>query len=111
MGHSSITVTLDRYGHLMPGSEAEAARMLDGYLQRENRAAARQTEPRVTDAVPRPKAWSLGRTPLASPAGAADDCRPSCQPQVFSPRATERRSAGAFPTLTDACAPRAGRYR
>jgi integrase len=25
MGHASITVTLDTYGHLMPGSEAEAA--------------------------------------------------------------------------------------
>jgi hypothetical protein len=38
MGHSSITVTLDRYGQLMPGNEAEAARMLDGYLQRQNRS-------------------------------------------------------------------------
>ena len=25
MGHSSVAVTLDRYGHLMPGTEAEAA--------------------------------------------------------------------------------------
>src|SRR4051794_5607044 len=25
MGHSSITITLDRYGHLMPGNETEAA--------------------------------------------------------------------------------------
>jgi len=32
MGHASITVTLDRYGHLMPGSEDEAAGMLDRYL-------------------------------------------------------------------------------
>jgi integrase len=32
MGHSSITITLDRYGHLFPGSEAEAAELLDGYL-------------------------------------------------------------------------------
>jgi integrase len=32
MGHASITQTLDRYGHLMPGSEAEAATLLDGYL-------------------------------------------------------------------------------
>jgi integrase len=32
MGHSSITVTLDRYGHLMPGAEKEAAGMLDAYL-------------------------------------------------------------------------------
>ena len=34
MGHSSITVTLDRYGHLMPGSEREAAGMLDAFLTR-----------------------------------------------------------------------------
>jgi integrase len=33
MGHSSITVTLDRYGHLMPGNESEAAGMLDAYLR------------------------------------------------------------------------------
>jgi integrase len=39
MGHSSITVTLDRYGHLFPGSEAEAADLLDTYLQRANTAA------------------------------------------------------------------------
>jgi hypothetical protein len=32
MGHSSITVTLDRYGHLMPGNESEAARRLEVYL-------------------------------------------------------------------------------
>ena len=34
MGHSSITVTLDRYGHLMPGNEREAAERLDNYLDR-----------------------------------------------------------------------------
>jgi integrase len=32
---SSITVTLDRYGHLMPGEEAQAADMLVSYLERE----------------------------------------------------------------------------
>jgi integrase len=32
MGHASITITLDRYGHLFPGNEAEAAHRLDGYL-------------------------------------------------------------------------------
>ena len=35
MGHSSITVTLDRYGHLLPGNEREAAEMLDDYLERD----------------------------------------------------------------------------
>ena len=38
MGHSSITVTLDRYGHLMPGNESEAADMLDAYLARSRHA-------------------------------------------------------------------------
>ena len=32
MGHASITITLDRYGHLFPGSEKEAAGLLDAYL-------------------------------------------------------------------------------
>jgi hypothetical protein len=30
----SATITLDRYGHLMPGSEDEAAGLLDAYLER-----------------------------------------------------------------------------
>jgi integrase len=32
MGHSNITITMDRYGHLMPGAADEAALLLDGYL-------------------------------------------------------------------------------
>jgi integrase len=32
MGHSSIIVTLDRYGHIFPGSEGEAAILLDACL-------------------------------------------------------------------------------
>lgn len=32
MGHSSITVTYDRYGHLMPGNEGQAAGLLNSYL-------------------------------------------------------------------------------
>ena len=34
MGHSSVTITYDRYGHLMPGNETEAAELLDEYLTR-----------------------------------------------------------------------------
>lgn len=34
MGHANISITLDRYGHLMPGNEDEAAGMLDAYLAR-----------------------------------------------------------------------------
>ena len=33
LGHATITITLDRYGHLMPGSEVEARAMLDDYLE------------------------------------------------------------------------------
>jgi integrase len=34
MGHASVTITFDRYGHLMPGSEDEAASLLDAFLSR-----------------------------------------------------------------------------
>jgi hypothetical protein len=34
MGHSSIGITYDRYGHLMPGNKEEAAGLLDAYLSR-----------------------------------------------------------------------------
>jgi hypothetical protein len=40
MAHSSITITLDRYGYLFPGAEAEAAALLDGYLVRATGAQA-----------------------------------------------------------------------
>jgi integrase len=48
MGHSSITVTLDRYGHLFPGSEGEAAVLLDSYLaeSHERARSASIDEPR-----------------------------------------------------------------
>ncbi|HEX3510646.1 MAG TPA: site-specific integrase [Solirubrobacteraceae bacterium] len=34
MGHANISITLDRYGHLMPGAEDEAAGLMDAYLER-----------------------------------------------------------------------------
>jgi integrase len=39
MGHSSIQITYDRYGHLMRWNEDEAAAALDAYLERANTAA------------------------------------------------------------------------
>ncbi len=42
MGHSSITITLDRYGHLLPGNETQAAHLLDTWL---NNATANQIRP------------------------------------------------------------------
>jgi integrase len=39
MGHAGIQITLDRYGHLMPGNEVQAAGLLDAYLARADTAA------------------------------------------------------------------------
>ena len=36
IGHASIAITLDRYGHLFPGAEHEARNLLDAYLEVEN---------------------------------------------------------------------------
>jgi integrase len=45
MGHASVTITYDRYGHLMLGNEDEAARLLDDYLQRaDTRARTAQVD-------------------------------------------------------------------
>jgi len=40
MGHASVVITLDRYGHLMPGNEAYAATLLDAYLNAAGTASA-----------------------------------------------------------------------
>jgi len=34
MGHYTITITLDRYGHLLPGNETEAATLLETWLNK-----------------------------------------------------------------------------
>jgi integrase len=39
MGHASIQTTFDKYGHLMPGGENEAASLLDAFLDRARGAA------------------------------------------------------------------------
>lgn len=39
MGHATVAITLDRYGHLMPGSEAEAAALLDSYVEAQREQA------------------------------------------------------------------------
>lgn len=41
MGHASVTITLDRYGHLMPGNEDETAGLVDAYLANFKRTAER----------------------------------------------------------------------
>ena len=44
MGHSSISITLDRYGHLFPGAHAEAALLLDRYLDAAAAEVSRSTK-------------------------------------------------------------------
>jgi integrase len=39
MGQPNISITLDRYGHLMPGNEEQTAGLLDNYLTRSTGAA------------------------------------------------------------------------
>jgi len=53
MGHANISITLDLYGHLLPGSEDEAAAMLDAFLAR----SAGSTDPELTVAP------TVARTP------------------------------------------------
>jgi integrase len=61
MGHTTISITLDRYGHLFPGSEGEAAQLLDGYLNaQEERAAARA---RAAETVPTGASTGASRSP------------------------------------------------
>ena len=45
MGHGSIAITFDLYGHLMPGSHDEAAGMLDAFLARSADADTDATAP------------------------------------------------------------------
>lgn len=55
MGHANVSITMDRYGHLFPGSEEEAAGLLDTYLEQSMKRAeekAREADPdsqRATD--------------------------------------------------------------
>src|SRR5262245_25361325 len=77
MGHSSIQVTLDLYGHLMPGAESEAASRLDALLAGAERQARKAGTSAATGAN-----RGAHRTPLASP------------PRI-SPQMDTRRGAGA----------------
>jgi integrase len=48
MGHSTIQLVWDRYGHLMPGNIEEAAGLLDTYLERASAAASGPSGPSAT---------------------------------------------------------------
>jgi diguanylate cyclase (GGDEF)-like protein len=47
LGHSSVQDTLDRYGHLVPGTEDETVLLVDAYLQRITTAHQRPQSPVV----------------------------------------------------------------
>jgi integrase len=54
MGHANIGITLNQYGHLLPGAEGEAAGLLDAYLARTLGAdppGAPQTAPHPTESA------------------------------------------------------------
>jgi integrase len=61
MGHASITETYDRYGHLIPGSENEAAEMLDRYLEAAADARSEQPAKRPAAVKVREKLWRCGK--------------------------------------------------
>ena len=83
LGHASIVQTYDTYGHLFPGSEANAGRMLDGFLAADHatgdveRAVARlrgaladadpaAVLPAVTEAEALVSSWLAEHRPLPS---------------------------------------------
>jgi integrase len=52
MGHANIRITLDQYGHLLPGAEDEAAGLLDAFLARQLGAA--NADPTAPQTLPHP---------------------------------------------------------
>ena len=52
MGHANISITLDRYGHLMPGNEGEAVALFDAYLSASTRRAAEQARAATGTSAP-----------------------------------------------------------
>jgi len=55
MGHFSIVVTLDMYGHLMPGNEDKAAGLMDAYLGGSSETASERS---------RVRPWTPAQSPL-----------------------------------------------
>ncbi len=51
MGHGGVAITLDLYGHLLPGSHDEAAGLFDAYLAR---AAGTENAPTAPRTAPHP---------------------------------------------------------
>ena len=108
MGHATITITLDRYGHLLPGNETQAANLLDTWLERTSplsAASQRFPKPRAHVRFLRPgrfKAawWHCRRNERARPCPCALPRLPFPETShlqsaqtVAQPRATSRKAA------------------
>jgi len=52
MGHATIAITFDLYGHLMPGAQEEAAGLLDAFLARSAGGDELQPDCSAPDANP-----------------------------------------------------------
>ncbi|HEY2161746.1 MAG TPA: tyrosine-type recombinase/integrase [Solirubrobacteraceae bacterium] len=63
MGHANISITLDRYGHLMPGNEDEAAALLDAFLARASEDTARASLAPVVSGLGRIQSDPIGSNP------------------------------------------------
>jgi hypothetical protein len=81
MRHSTITLTMDTYGHLFPGAEAEAAGKLGAMLHRRPVADERLMATGTDNDAPNPgtraaNAQQLGRRTVPSHASSHDLSRP-----------------------------------
>ena len=96
MGHSTITITLDRYGHLLPGNEHEAATLLDRWLAKEGSSNRRQVG-RVLSAVARPSTLATAAVAISAPStpSSAAGCVGAAAPAAL-------RLAGVTTELADA---------
>jgi integrase len=57
MGHANIRITLDQYGHLLPGAEDEAAGLLDAFLAA-RAAGGERVAPGAADVSPTLSRWA-----------------------------------------------------
>lgn len=53
LGHSSVSITLDRYGHLLPGAEAEARVQTDAFLEATQQTGKKNEPDDFAHALPR----------------------------------------------------------
>jgi len=111
LGHATIQITLDLYGHLFPGSEVEAVTMLDAYFVRQAGGSTVARLSRIPRnwrrrANARPCTTSSAHRPgLAGHAalGAAEHCSAGVDPQVARAAVVlERDRHGAFEQADDA---------